>query len=89
MNDMKWIPISEMLPDERRITKGHGLCHVLITHRNGRLNKDGLPKMAVDQAVFVNNNFTIIHDNRPTSIENITAWMYLPYPYEKESENEK
>lgn len=87
MTDIKWIPISEMLPNERR-TEGHGLCHVLITHRTDKL---GLPKIAIDHAVFINNNFIIIGDTRPTSIENITAWTYLnlPDPYEKESENKE
>ena len=74
-----WIPISSgKLPEETK-TKGHGLCHVLVTHKYAGI-------MRTHQAAFVEGKFLRLEHY--TEDNTVTAWMPLPKPYEGSEVNE-
>lgn len=70
----KWIPVSERLPDETK-TKGHGLCHVLVTHTYAGITR-------THQAVFTQGKFLKLENYKEDNT--VVAWMPLPEPYKAE-----
>jgi hypothetical protein len=71
----EWIPVSSgKLPNEIK-TKGHGLCHVLVTHKYAGITR-------THQAVFDQGKFLKLETYKEDNT--VIAWMPLPEPYKAE-----
>lgn len=79
-NKSEWIPVSSgELPKEIK-TKGHGLCHVLVTHKYAGITR-------THQAVFDQGKFLDLEDYKEDNT--VIAWRPLPEPYKADMRGEE